>query len=773
MTRTLLLLSIATAMVGCGDSDPVLSNMDGGTDAGMVDPDAGPEPDPDAGPMPDPDAGPEPDAGPPPPACGDETVVAPTDPSAGSWNPGFNLPGVGGTAPADALALAVGPSGEIYVGGMFSHAGATPANNVVKWVDGGWEPLGAGIDGDVTALAVAPSGSPVYAAAMLHSTYESVVLAFDGTSWTQIGNFADGGLDEVEVGSDGKVYVGGLFGSVDGDTTIQNFAVWDGTTWSALGANPDSEVKAVLVDASGVCIGGHFANIGATPAQNVACWTGSSWTAYSLPLPFYAVYVLARDDGGNLLAGGHFTLDDSDTSQGGSLTRWTGAGWEYVGGGVHIWPGTAGYVEAITVVGSHIYVGGFFGQVGATVDDTRIQDIAMFDGTTWHDMGGAHRMMGIGLIEQNVWRLVSDSAGNVYMSGMFTAVGTKNASHVAMWDGSYWQQLAATGQLSAGVNGNINAMAARGDCAVYVGGDFTYAGDIVANNIARVDSTGWHQLGDGVSGYVSAIAVDSEGTVYAGGEFTGPGFYHLAKWDGTEWSGIGNTMGAVSGLAVDDEDNLYVSGEFSVAGDVVANNIAMWDGTDWHALGDGLDGPASALLFDDAGHLVVGGRFENAGGAPALNVARWDGSAWHAYGDGIPGWSGVRRLAYHDGQLLAGGSFDELTDGAKGIATWDGTAWVGWNGGLHMQYSWGSPYVNGLVSVGDYLFVFGFFSLVSGEEAVNAAYWDGTSWQPMGNGLNDVAEAAVGTNDGVWVGGAFTKADTTPSVGIAQWRYTP
>ena len=54
----------------------------------------------------------------------------------------------------------LGVNGELYAGGTFSFAGSVSARNVARWTAlDGWSALGAGVDGAVTAAAVAPDGS--------------------------------------------------------------------------------------------------------------------------------------------------------------------------------------------------------------------------------------------------------------------------------------------------------------------------------------------------------------------------------------------------------------------------------------------------------------------------------------------------------------------------------------------------------------------------------------------------------------------------------------
>ena len=86
---------------------------------------------------------------------------------------------------------------------------------------------------------------------------------------------------------------------------------------------------------------------------------------------------------------------------------------------------------------------------------------------------------------------------------------------------------------------------------------------------------------------VIALAVDSVGRLYAGGNFTtagGVNTNHIARWDGTVWSSLGSGVSAcppyacVSALAVNGMDHLYVGGNFTVAGGNLSYYIARWVG---------------------------------------------------------------------------------------------------------------------------------------------------------------------------------------------------
>jgi hypothetical protein len=120
-----------------------------------------------------------------------------------------------------------------------------------------------------------------------------------------------------------------------------------------------------------------------------------------------------------------------------------------------------------------------------------------------------------------------------------------------------------------------------------------------------------------------ALAVDGTGNLYAGSNFTtagGVGANNIAKWDGTVWSPVGTgTNGVVLALA-GHATGIYAGGYFTSAGGAGANNVAKWDGGSWSPLGTGVDDAVRALALDDAGGLYVGGFFFNAGGVSARRI---------------------------------------------------------------------------------------------------------------------------------------------------------
>ena len=131
----------------------------------------------------------------------------------------------------------------------------------------------------------------------------------------------------------------------------------------------------------------------------------------------------------------------------------------------------------------------------------------------------------------DVYVVAADGQGNVFVGGGFTSVGGVSANNVARFNTltNTWSTL-GTGS-SNGVNNVVAALAVVGN-EVYVGGEFTAAGGVSANRVARFNTTTnvWSALtgtgnGNGVgfrTAYVSrVIAITVVGSdLYLGGNFT-------------------------------------------------------------------------------------------------------------------------------------------------------------------------------------------------------------------------------------------------------------
>lgn len=214
------------------------------------------------------------------------------------------------------------------------------------------------------------------------------------------------------------------------------------------------------------------------------------------------------------------------------------------------------------------------------------------------------------------------------------------------------------------------------------------------------------------------------------------------------------------------------------------NGLARWDGSRWHPVGTGVQlvsgQPFVSIAVVSAmcewnGDLIVAGTFDRAGGQPVNHIARWDGTAFHPLGQGIVevGWDAeVRSLAVFNHELYVAGTFDTAGgQPALGIARWNGSTWSTCGSGLTMP-----PAQQGdgrsLLVVGTELWVGGEFSFAGGVPAANIARWNGTSFLPVGAGLNGLVMSLAEFAGQVCAGGVFDFSGATLTGPRALWNGT-
>jgi hypothetical protein len=461
------------------------------------------------------------------------------------------------------------------------------------------------------------------------------------------------------------------------------------------------------------------------------------------------------------------TFDAVGTVIANNIAKWNGTEWSALGSGV-----SGGTVSALAADGAgNLYAGGTFTNAGGVA----VNYIARWNGSVWSALGSG--MEGGDDFGHGVSALAVDRAGNLYAGGDFTVAGGIDADYIAKWNGSTWSALAS------GMNEVVYALALDGAGNLYAGGYFIQAGGSAANCIAKWNGGAWSALGSGMNGYVTALAVDRAGRLYAGGPFTtagGVAAANVARWTGT-WSALGSGVnGSVLALATDTAGNLYAGGNFTAAGGVTSASIAKWNGgllSSWSTLGSGIaGGQVNALAADNAGNVYAGGSFTTAGTASADDIAQWNGNTWSALGSGTGGGASplVTALAVDiAGNLYAGGSFAVIGGvSANNIARWNGTTWTALGSGISGSVNIGRrSIVNALaVDRAGRLYAGGTFTNAGGVATANIAQWNGSTWSALGSGVNSsVFALALDGSGSLYAGGYFTAASASAVSHLAKW----
>ncbi len=120
-------------------------------------------------------------------------------------------------------------------------------------------------------------------------------------------------------------------------------------------------------------------------------------------------------------------------------------------------------------------------------------------------------------------------------------------------------------------------------------------------------------------------------------------------------------------------------------------------------------------------------------------------------------------MAIHNGILINGGFFNMAGGNpAKFIASWNGSTWSPLGGGLNHE-----PL--GLISYNGEVFAGGLFDSAGGVSAKYVARWNGSQWQNAGDGFNSVVNTFIEYNGDLIAGGWFTASGNEIISGVSKW----
>ena len=219
----------------------------------------------------------------------------------------------------------------------------------------------------------------------------------------------------------------------------------------------------------------------------------------------------------------------------------------------------------------------------------------------------------------------------------------------------------------------------------------------------------------------------------------------------------GGTNGPVSVTLTLTDGNLLVAGDFTSAGATAANNVAVWDGSAFHALGDGVNGYIQCAT-EFAGSIYLGGTLFNG----QYDLARWDGDGW-TFQNALEGkWSEVNALHVHEGVLHAAGDLAGFNGFDHLVVRHQAGQWQ-WIGQFDAPVLALATHNGQLVAGG------GFTGVVGSTDPVvqHVAYFDGSSWSQLGNGLDATVRTFL-LKDGHLHAAGDVYVDTDRTFGIAR-----
>ncbi len=328
-----------------------------------------------------------------------------------------------------------------------------------------WQPLGSGMDNHVRALS--EFSGFLYAGGFFQNAGGENVNSI--AEWNESINLwrpMGQGVDTVPAGQVlalvetgintpfSSLYAGGTFDRAGGDTAGKNIAEWNGTTWLPVGSGLDGNVNAIVgYSGSQLIVGGGFtsARFG-VPARYIARWNGGAWD--SLPGGVFSdVVITLVNYNGSIIAGGAFTNIGGAAMN--YIAQWNGAYWTPLAGGMD------NLVESLTIYDGELIAGGLFTHAGGV----SANHLAQWNGSSWGPVGAGLPVGGV-------------SALTVFHDNLIAATSGGSSYYIYKWDGNTWSPI------GSGMNNSVYALCSS-DFALIAGGQFTMAGGVTANHIAK------------------------------------------------------------------------------------------------------------------------------------------------------------------------------------------------------------------------------------------------------------------------------------------------
>jgi len=304
----------------------------------------------------------------------------------------------------------------------------------------------------------------------------------------------------------------------------------------------------------------------------------------------------------------------------------------------------------------------------------------------------------------------------------------------------------------------------------------------------------------------------------------------LYKYNGTAWTQLLASPFADGGITnstvIFDTDGsgperpwLIFGGNFQVGatGSAEQLSIQAWDGTAWRTLGSGLPDGMSGGNFAETAQVFSLTTFDDgsgmklyAAGAFIINgqvwqVARYDGTGstgtWTGIGRdpgtvSFPTALSSRVVDLGSGpKLYVGGRFNDLDNGTTGnpspiamVARWDPPNWTS----VGITSSALGVGVNSIIGFDDgsgtKLYICGTFQTLNGAPFGGFGRYDGTSWSPIGTGLNSFQDnllmnptsmlvfdddGAGPTRPALYISGMFDNANGKYTQNLARYGCPP
>lgn len=523
----------------------------------------------------------------------------------------------------DAIALSEDGT-KLYIAGLFTTVDGQSISHLaaVDTTDGSLDPaFNPTLDGPPNALLIhddalyiggsftTVNATPRSRAAKIDLTTGTTTMAWDPD--------ISGGDEDVNamVATNGKIYIGGNFTTLNGDQPRAYLAVVDDQDGLVqfFDYEFNDEVYALDVSDDLVLVGGAFTSAeGFSTEYMLALDSTSGWTIAWFAALDGPVHSISVKDSSTVYIGGTFNFSELDYQQ------------EYIaaldlenGSFIREFDYSANStVTALSAQGDFLFAGGIFTSIGGMI----VEDIAVIDTVTgkaddWRPTGTNGSIHALAVTDTTV-----------YAGGTFTSVGESEQANAVAYS-------TRTGKVKGwqpDPNNTVYALAEEND-TIYIGGAFTTVDGTSHTYLAGTDPDSGEPTVtfEGLPNATVRALTLGNGMLYAGGEFLSIGTSpstnrnRVASFDLTDHSLTSwdpDASNTVHTLEYDADNNrVYLGGEFtSVNGATVRNRIAAVNNdsgsvASWYPTG-GADDTVESIALGD-GFVAVAGEFGSFGGA--------------------------------------------------------------------------------------------------------------------------------------------------------------
>lgn len=274
-------------------------------------------------------------------------------------------------------------AGTVYVGGTFHNAGGDPnADYLAAWNGTSWESpctstnANPAFDGNVNALQVIGDtlfvgGAFTDGAGISSGDYLIACNLTTGVAnSTTASDIHGGAVYALAADSSGTLYAGGGFTDMDTIQAADHVAAYDGA-WHAMGGTPldpavDQFVRSLTTIGTDVLVGTDSVDVGnIAQADHVARWNGSAWSAVGANTAgsngwFPAVATIdALDAYGSIIVAAGSFQNANGIAAADQIAYFDGAHWRPIGSdGAGNGPFSSAHPTAVGITQGKVYVGG-------------------------------------------------------------------------------------------------------------------------------------------------------------------------------------------------------------------------------------------------------------------------------------------------------------------------------------------------------------------------------------------------------------------------------